>query len=36
MNPVDEEWRDVEMVKFLDHLVARNCVEDRAKVSKKD
>lgn len=36
MNPVDEEWREGEMVKFLDYLVALNCVEGEAEVSEKD
>ena len=36
MDPVDEEWRDVEVVEFLDHLVALNCVESGAEVDKQD
>lgn len=35
MNPLDEDWRDDEMVKLFDHPVVLNCVEGRAEVDKK-
>lgn len=31
MNPVNEERRDVEVVKFLDHRVTLKCIEGRAE-----
>ena len=36
VDPVDEEWRDVNVVEFLYHLVALNCVECGAEVDKED
>lgn len=36
MNPVDEEWRDVEVVEFPDHLVALDGVESRTEIDEKD
>lgn len=36
MNPVDEGWRDVEVVKFVDLLVALNCTEGGAEINKED
>lgn len=32
----DKEWRDVEVVEFLDHLVVLNCIEGGAEVNKED
>ena len=33
--PVDEKWRDVEMLEFPDHLVALNGVKSRTEVGKE-
>lgn len=34
LNPADEQWRDVEMLKFPDYVVALICDEGRVKVNK--
>lgn len=34
LNLAAEEWRDVEMLKFPDYVVALICVEGRVKVNK--
>ncbi len=36
MNPVNEEWWDVHVVEFPDHLVALDGVEGRAEVNEEE
>ena len=36
VSPVDEKWRHVEKVQFLDHVMALGGVKGRTKINKKD